>query len=101
MCRPSGRENKRLTTGGNDVKKTQLAFALSAVFFAGATLAQERAPTERIEITGSSIKRIQDEGALPVQVITRTDIERRGFINAEQLLMSISANGTGADNLIR
>jgi iron complex outermembrane receptor protein len=81
------------------MQKKPLVFALSVAFVSAAAFAQERAPTERIEITGSSIKRVQDEGALPLQVITRQEIERRGFINAEQLLMSISANGTGADNL--
>ena len=43
---------------------------------------------ETLEITGSSIKRVQEEGALPVQVITRQEIERRGFTSAEQLVMS-------------
>jgi len=82
------------------MKTKRLLQALSLAFVAGHAFAQERAAsTERIEITGSSIKRIQEEGAVPLQVITRKDIERRGFINAEQLLMSISANGTGADNL--
>ena len=77
----------------------RLLQALSLVFVAGSAFGQQAQTSERIEITGSSIKRVQDEGALPVQVVTRQDIERRGFINAEQLMMSISANGTGADNL--
>ncbi len=54
---------------------------------------------QRITITGSSIKRIQTEGALPVQTITRAEIERSGITSAEQLVARISANGTGADNL--
>ncbi len=54
---------------------------------------------QRVEITGSSIKRIQTEGALPVQTITREEIERAGIVNAEQLVARITANGTGADNL--
>ena len=54
---------------------------------------------QRIVITGSSIKRIQSEGALPIQIITRQDIERSGIASAEQLVMRITANGTGADNL--
>ena len=82
------------------MKPIKLVQALSFAFIAGGAAAQDRAQSsERIEITGSSIKRVQDQGALPVQVITRQDIERRGFTSAEQLLMSISANGTGADNL--
>lgn len=54
---------------------------------------------QRIEITGSSIKRIQDAGALPVQVITREDIERAGISTAEQLIASLNINGNGMDNL--
>lgn len=65
-------------------------------------IANPPAPTptlERVEVTGSSIKRVHTEGALPVQTITREDIERLGVNSAEQLLATISANGTGADNL--
>ncbi len=61
-------------------------------------MAQTTEP-QRVEITGSSIKRIQTEGALPVQTITRAEIERAGIVSAEQLVMRISANGTAADNL--
>ena len=39
--------------------------------------------TQRIEITGSSIKRVQAEGALPVQVIRAADLEKQGISNAE------------------
>jgi iron complex outermembrane recepter protein len=52
-------------------------------------LAQEA--TQRIEITGSSIKRIDAETAVPVQVITRQDIQKSGATNVEQLMQTISA----------
>jgi iron complex outermembrane receptor protein len=52
-------------------------------------LAQE---TQRIEITGSSIKRIDAETALPVQVLTRQDIQKSGATNVEQLMLTIGAN---------
>jgi iron complex outermembrane recepter protein len=52
-------------------------------------LAQET--TQRIEITGSSIKRIDAETALPVQVITRSDIQKSGATNVEQLMQTVSA----------
>jgi iron complex outermembrane receptor protein len=45
------------------------------------------------------IKRIAEEGALPVQVITRQDLERQGIVTAEQLIASLSVNGNGLDNL--
>jgi Outer membrane cobalamin receptor protein len=54
---------------------------------------------ERVEITGSSIKRVQTEGALPVQVITREELERSGITTAEQLILELSVNGNGLDNL--
>ncbi|MBK8863067.1 MAG: TonB-dependent receptor plug domain-containing protein [Betaproteobacteria bacterium] len=54
---------------------------------------------QRVTITGSSIKRVQTEGALPVQTVTRQEIDRAGIVSAEQLVARITANGTGADNL--
>ncbi|RZJ08436.1 MAG: TonB-dependent receptor [Rubrivivax sp.] len=54
---------------------------------------------ERVEVTGSSIKRLRDEGALPVQVISRRDMERAGIASAEQLVMDLNINGNGLDNL--
>lgn len=46
----------------------------------------------RVEITGSSIKRIDSETALPVQMITREDIEKMGATTAAELVRNISAN---------
>ena len=54
---------------------------------------------EKIEVTGSNIKRVQEEGASPIQIISREDIERAGITSAEQLVATISANGNGTDNL--
>ncbi len=54
---------------------------------------------ERVEITGSSIKRIASEGALPVQVISRQELDRQGIVTAEQFISILSSNGNGLDNL--
>ena len=62
------------------------------------------APIQRVEITGSSVKRVDAETALPVQLITKADIARTGATSTEQLLQSIAAfssagatsNATGA-----
>ena len=78
------------------MKLKALTLGLVLGGMASHVLAQD---AQRIEITGSSIKRIQSEGALPVQVIRRADIERQGITSAEQLVATITANGTGADNL--
>lgn len=53
-------------------------------------LAQEQ-KLERVEITGSSIKRVDAETALPVQVIKREDIAKAGVTTAAELLKNISA----------
>ncbi len=46
---------------------------------------------QRVEITGSSIRRIDAETALPVQILTRDDIARSGAVNVEQLMQTVSA----------
>ena len=48
--------------------------------------------TDRVEITGSSIKRLASETALPVQTIRREDIEKAGVTTAAELLRNISAS---------
>jgi iron complex outermembrane receptor protein len=85
------------------VKLKKLTYGISLSLIA-APMAFAQAPAEpqrveRVEITGSSIKRAADEGALPIQVISREEITRAGITSAEQLVARISANGTGADNL--
>ena len=81
------------------MKLKALVTHLALVGLASHAVAQSDATTQRITITGSSIKRVQSEGSLPIQIINRQDIERTGIVSAEQLLMRITANGTGADNL--
>jgi len=83
------------------LKKTQIAHLVALVFAAGTAAAQqqEAQKVERVEVTGSSIKRIANESALPLQVITKQEIVARGITSAEELVMKLSANGTGADNL--
>ena len=89
------------------MKLKKLAQVISLICIATPAAAQQASPAptaeaqkvQKVEVTGSSIKRVQDEGALPIQVITKEDIDRAGITSAEQLLASITSNGTGADNL--
>lgn len=53
-------------------------------------LAQTVAP-QRVEVTGSAIKRIDGEGALPVQVITRDEISKAGLTTAAEIIGRLSA----------
>jgi iron complex outermembrane recepter protein len=47
--------------------------------------------TERIEITGSSIKRVDSESALPIQVLTAADIKRAGVTTVTDLIQTLPA----------
>lgn len=81
-------------------KKTSLCHALMFAFGGGLVIASLPAVAQesgqRVEITGSSIKRIDSEAALPVTVITRQQIEQTGATSAAELLERISAsNGQG------
>ncbi|MFD2454200.1 hypothetical protein [Ideonella paludis] len=74
-------------------RATLLAMASSLPL---AALAQDTAPTQRVEVTGSAIKRIDGESALPVQVISRDEINKAGLTTASEILSRISAS---ANNL--
>ena len=81
------------------MKRTKLALAVSSLFLAATASAQVAQRGERIEVTGSNIKRIQAEGALPLQIISRQELDRAGITSAEQVVMQLSANANGLDNL--
>jgi len=73
-------------------RSLRLAFSGAVAFGAIAAQAQTSdAPMQRVEITGSSIKRAQSEGALPVQTVTHEDIAKMGVTNTEALLQQITA----------
>jgi iron complex outermembrane receptor protein len=77
------------------LKRTRISVAIGAAFGIGlvsqAPIATAQQQLDRVEVTGSSIKRIEGETALPVQVITREDIQRTGASNVEQLMQTVSA----------
>ncbi len=50
------------------------------------------AQAERVEITGSSIRQISGEAALPITVIKTEDLAKAGVTNAEQALSFITSN---------
>ncbi|HEX6793241.1 MAG TPA: TonB-dependent receptor [Casimicrobiaceae bacterium] len=54
----------------------------------------EANPDIRVEVTGSNIKRVEGEGALPVTVITREQIDKSGATTPMELLQQISANNS-------
>jgi iron complex outermembrane receptor protein len=48
----------------------------------------------KVNVTGSNIKRVEGESALPVTILTRQDIDRTGATSAIELMQFISANNS-------
>ncbi|MBI3711511.1 MAG: TonB-dependent receptor [Burkholderiales bacterium] len=73
-------------------RSVRLMFASGVVMGAGmlaqSAQAQDVAP-QRVEITGSSIKRIAVESALPVQTLSKSQIEQTGATTAADLVASL------------
>ena len=81
-------------------KLSQCALAVSGLMYASSVLAQStetetKKEVERIQITGSNIKRTDLEGPSPVTVITRDLIDKSGFDNLSQLLERMPSTGSG------
>ena len=51
---------------------------------------------ERVEITGSNIRRVQSETASPVQTLTREDIDRSGKTSVGELLQTLAIDNQGS-----
>ncbi|CAG1019540.1 Colicin I receptor [Burkholderiaceae bacterium] len=77
-------------------KKTKVYSGLMLAF--GGTLGLNAPPTlaqqvlERVEITGSAIRRVDAETALPVTVIKVDDLTKQGVTTVEQAMSRIAAN---------
>ena len=90
-------------------RMNKLSLALAQVLGAGVAMTMAATPvlaqtqqaqrTEKIEVTGSNIKRIEGETALPVTVITREEINRSGAQTAAELIDKLSANSGGGYNV--
>ncbi len=81
----------RATPAHQAVRGLWLALAATAGTSAFAQTA-EVTKQERIEVTGSSIKRVASETALPIDTIKREDIEKSGATTAAEVMKQISAN---------
>lgn len=79
------------------IKKKQLVVAIAATFVAsGVAYAQQTTQkVEKIEITGSNIKRTQAESASPITVITRDEIVKSGATSLNDVLQGIASSGVG------
>lgn len=69
------------------------------IFAAAPALAQSTgdssATVQRVEITGSNIRRADKETPSPVQVITADDLKKSGFTTVAQVMQNLTSNGQG------
>ncbi|MEP6609043.1 MAG: TonB-dependent receptor plug domain-containing protein, partial [Burkholderiaceae bacterium] len=79
------------------LKRTRLSLAISAAFGAGLVgitpaLAQQQ--LDRVEITGSSLRRADAETALPVTIIRADELIKQGITTVEQAIRTLPQNQT-------
>jgi iron complex outermembrane receptor protein len=74
-------------------RKTQVCraalLALAGVGAVAALPVQAQQALEKVEITGSAVRRIEAETSLPVQVLKKEDIERSGATSTVDLLLKL------------
>ena len=75
------------------MKRTQVAIAVAAALVATGAFAQQQAQrVEKVEVTGTNIKRTDTETVAPIEIITREQIERSGQATVAEVLREISIN---------
>jgi iron complex outermembrane recepter protein len=80
------------------IQKKPLAVAIATTLFvSGLATAQTPQKVEKVEVTGSNIKRTDSETISPVDVITREEIERSGKQTVSEVLRSIPQNTGSLD----
>lgn len=79
----------------------QLAMSIASIGLALSVHAADgqTQSVEKIQVTGSNIKRINKEAAVPVQVLTKEDIDRSGATTLKQFLETQSAATGGLNDI--
>lgn len=81
----------RLPRGGIFITTLASSLFISSVHAQTAKIAAPDATLEEVVVTGTAIKGLNAETALPVQVLKREDIERTGVTTTEDLFRTITA----------
>jgi iron complex outermembrane receptor protein len=84
----------------DNFKRNTLAWSISAALLASygvpAVAQEDQAELDKIQVTGTRIKRADVEGALPVTVIDREQIELSGDLSVADFLRNIPFNTFGS-----
>ena len=76
-----------------------LLIAIAAPAVGQEQAAADAKTLDKVNVTGSRIKRTDIEAALPVTVIQKAQIEAQGITSAEQLLQFLNVASNGPDTL--
>jgi iron complex outermembrane receptor protein len=71
------------------------AFAQDSTTSSSTDTTQSAATVQRVEVTGSRIRRTDMETPSPVQVISAKDLKESGYTSVSEVLRNITANGQG------
>lgn len=94
------------TTKLRDAISFALAVGATTIVGTGAAFAQDPAPAgdtqttelDRIEVTGSRIKRTDVETSQPILLLSRQDIEAQGLTSVGDVIQNISTNGSALNS---
>ena len=78
------------------IAKALVAIGIGSVGTAFVAQAQQAQKVDKIEVTGSNIKRVDSETPSPIQVITREDIQKSGTNSVAELLRDIPSVSGGS-----
>ncbi|MGY5977139.1 TonB-dependent receptor, partial [Stenotrophomonas pavanii] len=81
----------------NHLHHRPLAVAVALCVMALAPLgaaAQSTTNLDAVEVTGTRIKRAEVEGQVPIQTLTRGDIERTGLNSISEVLQQLTGSGS-------
>ncbi|NKE67122.1 TonB-dependent receptor [Ramlibacter sp. RBP-2] len=95
---------RNLKTGRQQFRQTVIVRALIAatcgsasMMIAHQAMAQQSGQSlQRVEITGSNIRRAEAETASPVQTVTREDLEKSGKATVAEYLQTLSVDNQGS-----
>lgn len=79
------------------VMQASMGIVVGAIATSG--MAQQPQKIDKVEVTGSNIKRIEGESALPITIYKREDIEKTGATNAAELLDKLQLNSGATVNI--
>ena len=77
-------------------KRTKISTGVLLALGAVTTMSAIAQETQRVEVTGSNIRRAQSETASPIQTVSREDIAKSGKTSVAELLQTLAVDNAGS-----